>query len=187
MIKKVKKCKVKFSQKQFLRKSCLATFITKVLVKNFIQRATAQKMKFSMKDFFKVCTFQTEIDILEALTKCNRVVKKQSSQHKKWSFSLRIYSVNVTNSARNWGVGHIYWIKPQWKTSFFVLWAMFFNNAITFSQVQTEIYINYCFCFCFYSFDRKNKSLYYAKVSLLALKGRERTSLSHDSRHPLKP
>ena len=27
--------------------------------------------------------------------------------HKKWSFPLRISSVNVTKSARNWGFGHI--------------------------------------------------------------------------------
>ena len=40
--------------------------------------------------------------------------------HKKWSFPLRISSVNVTKSAANCGFGHIYWRNPQWKTSFFV-------------------------------------------------------------------
>ena len=49
-----------------------------------------------------------------------------------------------------------------------------FNHAITSSQVQTDISINYCFYFCFYSFYRKNKSLNSAKASLIALKGRER-------------
>ena len=41
---------------------------------------------------------------------------------KKWSFPLRISSVNVnvTKSAGNWGFGHIYWENPQWKTLFFV-------------------------------------------------------------------
>ena len=93
---KSEKCKVEFSQKQFLRNSCLATFITEVLLKNFIQR------------------------------------------------------------------------------------ALFFNNVITFSQVQTNS-INFYFCFCVYSFDRKNKSLYYAKVSLVALKCRERIfDIIHD-------
>ena len=63
--------------------------------------------------------------------------------------------------------------------------ALLFNYAIAFSQVKTNISINYYFCF--YSFDRKNKSLYYAKASLVALKSRERTYLSYYSRHPLKP
>ena len=33
------------------------------------------------------------------------------SLHKKWSFLLRISSVNVTKSAGNCGSGHIYWKK----------------------------------------------------------------------------
>ena len=32
--------------------------------------------------------------------------------HKKWSFSLRISSVNVTKSTVNCGFGHIYWRNP---------------------------------------------------------------------------
>ena len=59
-------------------------------------------------------------------------------------------------------------------TEKFIQRALFFNYAITFSQVQTDISINYCFCFCFYSFEKKSKSLYYAKASLVDLKGRER-------------
>ena len=39
---------------------------------------------------------------------------------KKWSFSLRISSVNVTKSAVFCGIIHIYWRSPQWKFSFFV-------------------------------------------------------------------
>ena len=42
--------------------------------------------------------------------------------HKKWGFPLRIFSVYVTKSAGNCGFGHIYWRKPEWKTSFFVQW-----------------------------------------------------------------
>ena len=42
--------------------------------------------------------------------------------HKKWSFPLRISSVNVTISAGNCGFCHIYWRNPWWKTSFFVQW-----------------------------------------------------------------
>ena len=32
--------------------------------------------------------------------------------HKKWSFPLKISSVNVTKSAGNCGFGHIYWRNP---------------------------------------------------------------------------
>ena len=34
--------------------------------------------------------------------------------HKKWSFLLRISSVNVTKPAVNCGFGHNYWRNPQW-------------------------------------------------------------------------
>ena len=40
--------------------------------------------------------------------------------HKKWSFPLRISSVNVT--VASCGFSHIYWKNPYWKTSFFVQW-----------------------------------------------------------------
>ena len=37
---------------------------------------------------------------------------------KKWSFTLRISSVNVTKSAICWGFGHIYRRNLSWKTYF---------------------------------------------------------------------
>ena len=37
--------------------------------------------------------------------------------HKKWSFQLRISSVNVTKSAGNCGFGHIYWRIPHFLCS----------------------------------------------------------------------
>ena len=43
---------------------------------------------------------------------------------KKWSFPLRISSVNVTKVSC--GSGHIYWKNPSWKTSLFVQWS--FSN-----------------------------------------------------------
>ena len=67
----------------------------------------------------------------------------------------------------------------------FIQKALFFNYAITFSQVQADVSIDYRFCFCFYSYDRKNKS-YYAKASLVALKGKERAYLSNYSGDPMK-
>ena len=38
--------------------------------------------------------------------------------HKKWSFSLRISSVNVTKSTENCRFGHIYWKNPDGKLHF---------------------------------------------------------------------
>ena len=40
--------------------------------------------------------------------------------HKKWSFPLRISSVNVTKYAENSEFGHIHWRNPQWKIPLFV-------------------------------------------------------------------
>ena len=41
---------------------------------------------------------------------------------KKSSFSLRIFSVNVTKSTASSGFGHIYWRNSYWKFTFFVQW-----------------------------------------------------------------
>ena len=38
--------------------------------------------------------------------------------HKKWSFSLRVFSINASKSTGNCGFGRIYWRNPSWKTSF---------------------------------------------------------------------
>ena len=49
--------------------------------------------------------------------------------HKKWSFPLKISSVNVTKFAGNCSFGQIYWRNPWWKTSFFVQCQLSFNEA----------------------------------------------------------
>ena len=43
--------------------------------------------------------------------------------YKKWSFPLRISSVNLTKSAGNCGFGHIYWKNPERKTFFCAVWS----------------------------------------------------------------
>ena len=48
------------------------------------------------------------------------VPSSQPSLHKKWSFPLRISSVNVTKSEVSSGFGHIYWRNSYSKTSLFV-------------------------------------------------------------------
>ena len=45
--------------------------------------------------------------------------------HKKWSFPLRIFSVNETKSAGICGFGHVCLRNPSWKTSFFVQCQLF--------------------------------------------------------------
>ena len=53
-------------------------------------------------------------------TQCSVVFIAYLTLHKKWSFPLRICSVNVTKSKDSCGFGHIYWRTLYWKTSFFV-------------------------------------------------------------------
>ena len=48
------------------------------------------------------------------------LVTYEQSLHKKWSFSLRISSLNVSESAVSCEFSHIYWRNPERKTSFFV-------------------------------------------------------------------
>ena len=47
--------------------------------------------------------------------------------HKKWSFPLRIFLVNVTKLAVSCRFGHIYWRYSHWETSFFVQCKSYFN------------------------------------------------------------
>ena len=44
--------------------------------------------------------------------------KCSTNTEQKMKFPLRISTVNVTKSAENCGLGHIYWRNPYWKTSF---------------------------------------------------------------------
>ena len=46
--------------------------------------------------------------------------RQEYSLRKKWSFSLRLSSVNVTKSVVSYGFGHIYLKNPSRKISFFV-------------------------------------------------------------------
>ena len=55
---------------------------------------------------------------------------KNQTLHKKWSFKLRVSSVNVTKSAGNWGFGHIYWRNLNGKPHFFEQWNLQDNELI---------------------------------------------------------
>ena len=58
--------------------------------------------------------------IIKKILSRRRFWKSLLSKHwtKKWSFPLRIYSVNVAKSAGSCWFGHIYWINLYWKPSF---------------------------------------------------------------------
>ena len=64
--------------------------------------------------------------------------------HKKWSFPLRISSVNVNKSGFGhiYWIGHIYWRNPEWKTSFCVQWSEYetsdFWRKIVFSDATDK-------------------------------------------------
>ena len=91
-------------------------------------------IKFSIKNletFFREIQFviDTEAQSIFLLMDSLIFVRLSSSKfitlllvslHKKWSFPLRISSVNVTKSAVFYGFGHIYWWNPKWKISYFV-------------------------------------------------------------------
>ena len=66
----------------------------------------------------------------------NQINFSVCTMHKKWSFPLRICSVNVTKSAKNCGFDDIYWRNPWWKISFFFAVAMmlFYQFEISFSE-----------------------------------------------------
>ena len=50
--------------------------------------------------------------------------------YEKWSFPLRISSINITKSFGNRGFSNIYWRNSKWKTSFFVQCAMILSSVL---------------------------------------------------------
>ena len=61
------------------------------------------------------------------------------SLHKKWSFPLRLFSVNMNKSTISCGFGHIYWRNPSWKTSFFAVnLANLTRSTVLFSSAAFE-------------------------------------------------
>ena len=64
--------------------------------------------------------------------------------HKKWSFLLRISSVDVNKSAGNGGFGHIYW-RNLWETSLFVQLFPVLRNFTMWSGVTRGTCLKYWF------------------------------------------
>ena len=62
--------------------------------------------------------FLTESSYLTILLSLFKQASTLYTLHKKWSFPLRICSVNVTKSVGNCVFGHIYWRNRYWKTFF---------------------------------------------------------------------
>ena len=57
---------------------------------------------------FNFSNFETAVTLITPDSFFNDIF----TQHKKWSFPLRISSVNVTKTVGNWGIGYIYWGNP---------------------------------------------------------------------------
>ena len=68
------------------------------------------------QDFFK----KSCKNVFKTYSKRFQYMLKTWNEDKKWSFPLRIFSVNVTKFTVFRGFGHIYWRNCLWKTSFFV-------------------------------------------------------------------
>ena len=116
--------------------SCL-TFITKHFLSYstvfFIKRVgykTANELLLSASQSAKSGRWNTE----------TYFVSEDDSLHKKWSFSLRIYSVNVTKSAENCGLGYICRRNHEWKTSFFCGVTSLFFMSHQFANASTIPY-----------------------------------------------
>ena len=71
----------------------------KIRVVLFLMNYLKQKIKHKFK----------KADILKIPVWKDSDRKLQPRLHKKWSFPLRVSSVNVTRSAENCVFGHIYW------------------------------------------------------------------------------
>ena len=70
---------------------------------------------------FKIHIYATSLPLfLKSFFVNIRKINSTLSLHKKWSFQMRIPSVNVTRSTGNYEFSHIYRRNPYWKTSFFV-------------------------------------------------------------------
>ena len=116
---------------------------------NFLNEASIQEMKLW---FWKRTLYLAEKRINQnGVNICNKnqllrpICIDNLSLHRKWNFSLTIYSVNVTNSADSCGTDHTYWRNLQWKTSFFC----------------AVIYVEMCFdmYWAFFQTDRKQNWL----------------------------
>ena len=75
-----------------------------------------------LKNIFLFCFYMNEFDKNSFRADKRGMYNSWAANtlHKIWSFPLRISSVNVAKSTVAFEFGHIYWINPQWKTSFFV-------------------------------------------------------------------
>ena len=61
---------------------------------------------------------------------------------KKWSFPLRLSSVNMTKSAVSCRFGHIYWRNHNWKTSLFAQCKWYGSQKKNSKEVK-KLYINW--------------------------------------------
>ena len=83
---------------------------------------TSCSMRISFFGYHFVLDVTLEYDFLLSLQLISSIQifihSDKVALHKKWSFPLRISSVNVIKSEVSFGFANIYWRNPEWKTSF---------------------------------------------------------------------
>ena len=83
--------------------------------------------------------------------------------HKKWSFPLRIFSVNVIKSAIFWEFGHIYWGNPQWKTQEFPFFVVYYFMSLVLPK--TDLFPVYNIYIYIFLVLRKWKSGFFSSIT----------------------
>ena len=80
---------------------------------SFVAVSFADLFQSSFREFCRIFPWNTWEQVLMLVTLAlPSHFYKARGLHKKWSFPLRISSVNVTKSAGKCGFGHIYWRNP---------------------------------------------------------------------------
>ena len=82
---------------------------TKTWVACYMAAAKSEWIRIAWRNESQKEQISLKKEVEKAMKKVEVIV---SSLHKKWSFPLRISSVNVTKSTGNCGFDYIYWIYP---------------------------------------------------------------------------
>ena len=96
------------------------------------------------------------------------------SLHKKWSYPLRISSVNLTKSAANSGFGHIYWRNLNGKLRFLCR-VLFSFSFYFYLYIHTHLSMEMCMWLCEYV------PVWLSECASVSFKTIQRFSKNHNS------
>ena len=115
-----------------------------------------------VNDFYLLTTFSkcSILDVCQGSEYASvSICRNWPALHKKWSFPLRISSVNVAKSAGNYGFGHIYWRNSQWKSLFFVQCRQYYVIFSIYLHLK-EAYSEHCQASKMVCFERSVYAMY---------------------------